>query len=1236
MENQENTVQDTAQSTPKLVICTSTSGTEDPPGKFYAEGEFKKEWIYLNLGGKLSLKCPSSIDGEAEQEYELKLKTIEYDKKVFSPCQMALSFSVTRPLHPSSSLGKLLKSEYLSMECELFVPGKKKREEDTVYPKLEIAQSFFIHSFKINDKGSSMTCVFNCFSMDRKIAVKKGSEAFTGRRFGDKIFKAGLSKCSEMEGRYDFSCNNLLMVGYNGAKGYRDGNREEKQKDGSTVTKFGHNEELIHPYIVRYNETLYDFLARVAHRCGEFLYFEGGELHLGLPEATRMVILKPDDSASTCRTFSPVPICTFPSVSLKEEDVCDEGYSSDYATGRQEVDKTGSYFDMQYTSDDHFYNVKEDDNLGGVSDWWMLLNALGTLFSANNILAGLAQAGLDVVMAVIYAEAVIPDKLGKDYEKYLGDGNAFSSTLSGTSKVDDYSFDPQNLCNSFFHKVEAMEKRSEREMVMMNFSSTYPDLTLCSAVDPRADGSRYVVTRLHGKFSSTGDSSEDCHYAEAVPVLTDAGIDFLPAVAVPPRGKISHSVTSGPLEAIVKKNDDPLRLGRVRILYPWQKSDDDQLSPWLRVPVPFAGNADDGGGLTMTPACEEHVIVDYYGEDIERPYVGGSYYFRYGSDGEDSHSPLKPVLNSVVGMKPTSVPHTISSGKGHYLSFSAAPDSSLISQLVPLVDSILKVCGVDNPALPIKGGGVVLADGSELCKISLSGNQRAVTIQSRWGTVNMSAFTGITVNAPNGDVVIKGKNVTLEAGNNLVLRSGTNIKPKKQPVGDTIASVFGTLITQLGLGSLASATGVDLRGCLDLSLLRCILEIILRPVEGTLTVQSGRNVIFTVGKGAVTIPGSCLSAEDKSPAGRVNSAVKKACSIIDDYFSELDKLFNAVNSVKAEYEEEYRRIDSNDLVDDFKNNKTFNPSQEEFGTDACGATNLFPLDTDKVVPWIAHPNTEQEVETNRHLIDVYYQLQKYYVAYYDSVQKYLKFAETESMKAYMDAKFKLFRRSEKYKVEYDKFPAEYQISLKKTDNKPESLLLNTAFVDVINQKAVLKRSAIVQIILSSGGYVYFVKDSFYEKPGKLSDILNQRGVVAKFEDAGIIEKIITKDETATWNQLLASITTYKAPSEESSSKKFWKSLGGAAAGVFTGSGCDPQTGLWNVISEPLKLVNHSGQAGPRAFSEMTGESSILFSRSEGKTLICQNGPEWDSIENGDGSGIAILARSMDLNLVIHP
>ena len=91
--------------------------------------------------------------------------------------------------------------------------------------------------------------------------------------------------------------------------------------------------------------------------------------------------------------------------------------------------------------------------------------------------------------------------------------------------------------------------------------------------------------------------------------------------------------------------------------------------------------------------------------------------------------------------------------------------------------------------------------------------------------MKINAFTGITISAPNGDVKIKGKNVSIEAGGNLTLTSGKNIKQRWYMDGEdadavTLASTITKTVTSKAASLLVNIT--------DLSLIRHIIEVIFR------------------------------------------------------------------------------------------------------------------------------------------------------------------------------------------------------------------------------------------------------------------------------------------------------------------------------------------------------------------------------------------------------------------------
>lgn len=73
--------------------------------------------------------------------------------------------------------------------------------------------------------------------------------------------------------------------------------------------------------------------------------------------------------------------------------------------------------------------------------------------------------------------------------------------------------------------------------------------------------------------------------------------------------------------ALVKDNKDPDKLGRVRVNFYWQESN--QLSPWIRVSSPYAANQ---RGMYFIPEIGDQVLVGFEAGDAEKPFVMGSLY----------------------------------------------------------------------------------------------------------------------------------------------------------------------------------------------------------------------------------------------------------------------------------------------------------------------------------------------------------------------------------------------------------------------------------------------------------------------------------------------------------------------------------------------------------------------------------------------------------------------------------
>lgn len=74
--------------------------------------------------------------------------------------------------------------------------------------------------------------------------------------------------------------------------------------------------------------------------------------------------------------------------------------------------------------------------------------------------------------------------------------------------------------------------------------------------------------------------------------------------------------------AKVVDNDDPEKLGRIRVQFDWQQDyGDDMITPWLRLIHPYGGKHK---GFSFIPEVGEEVVVDFVGGNPEKPYVIGA------------------------------------------------------------------------------------------------------------------------------------------------------------------------------------------------------------------------------------------------------------------------------------------------------------------------------------------------------------------------------------------------------------------------------------------------------------------------------------------------------------------------------------------------------------------------------------------------------------------------------------
>ena len=269
-------------------------------------------------------------------------------------------------------------------------------------------------------------------------------------------------------------------------------------------------------------------------------------------------------------------------------------------------------------------------------------------------------------------------------------------------------------------------------------------------------------------------------------------------------------------------------------------------SPWVRVAMPLATQ---GGGAYFKPNVGDEVLVNFDSDNIERPYVVGSVFSKnHVAPGEGLDRFAKNFLQKKAQI-------ALMSSNGHHIAFTAPTDGwKFIQSFSPFLKSLQtyvpEAKGEDVLTGDFKDtcGGIYMGDRYGMYEIAMSSHDRKIKVNSPYGNVEIGAFTGITVSAPNGDIKISGKNVTIEAGNKLELHSGTNITDDKG-VYDEVMKLIGTLGDQFIDGTFG-----DFLKLADLSIVRSLMEVLLRPIDGTLNVKSNNYLMLESGQGQVQVP----------------------------------------------------------------------------------------------------------------------------------------------------------------------------------------------------------------------------------------------------------------------------------------------------------------------------------------------------------------------------------------------
>ncbi|MGH9115414.1 MAG: phage baseplate assembly protein V, partial [Acidimicrobiales bacterium] len=210
----------------------------------------------------------------------------------------------------------------------------------------------------------------------------------------------------------------------------------------------------------------------------------------------------------------------------------------------------------------------------------------------------------------------------------------------------------------------------------------------------------------------------------------------------------------------VSDNNDPEKLGRVKVIFPWLW--ETYVSAWARTVQIGAGTG--GYGFLWVPEVGDEVLVGFDRGDVGYPYVIGNLY-----NGINRPEPPPSIDGAVASRR-------IMSRERHQIQFFDGPSAS----------------------------GITILSGDETLSIKIDAEEQAITIQSE-GMVTVQAADALTIKSDadisiqaGGQVSVQGEGGVTVTGSDIALSAEGEASLTGASVsveGDTDVSISGPAIS---------------------------------------------------------------------------------------------------------------------------------------------------------------------------------------------------------------------------------------------------------------------------------------------------------------------------------------------------------------------------------------------------------------------------------------------------------
>ena len=232
---------------------------------------------------------------------------------------------------------------------------------------------------------------------------------------------------------------------------------------------------------------------------------------------------------------------------------------------------------------------------------------------------------------------------------------------------------------------------------------------------------------------------------------------------------------AGPVVGVVTNINDPEKTGRVKVKYPSLGKEAE--SDWARVVAPGGGKE---RGLDFRPEVDDEVLVVFDRGDLRSAFVVGGLW-----NAKAKQSDADVVADGVATKR------VITSRAGHKITISDGKKGAAKGDKTRFVEISL---GDGKTSAKFGEDGVAI-EAAKGKKLTLTAGDASITLDDS-GKVTIKS-KGVTIDAPAGDIQVKGKSVQIKGSTGVKIDGGPSFDAKgiqAKLTGSAMASVKGGMV----------------------------------------------------------------------------------------------------------------------------------------------------------------------------------------------------------------------------------------------------------------------------------------------------------------------------------------------------------------------------------------------------------------------------------------------------------